>query len=143
MEDSKKPFWRRCETTARDRRNQRRIIVWGLAWMVTWLAAGFLIKFDLIPPGMLAAVAATLVPMVLGIGTVLAYRHFLREADELRRKIEVEALALAVGVGLVGGFTYFLLERAAVVSESGVLVMIMLITFTHAVGVVLGQRRYA
>ena len=43
---------------------------------------------------------------LFGIATVLAYRRFLQETNELRRKIEVEALALAFGVGLVGGLSY-------------------------------------
>jgi drug/metabolite transporter (DMT)-like permease len=142
MEETHKPFWRRCETTPRDRRNQRRIIGWGFVWMAAWLAVNFAIRFDHLTSALGVATAAA-VPAVLGVLTVLAYRRFLREADELRRKIEVEALALSAGVGLVCGFTYFLLERAALVSESGLLVILMVITFTHALGVFLGMRRYA
>ena len=49
---------------------------------------------------------------------VVAYRRYLGETDELRRKIEVDALALAFGVGLVGAFSYVLLERAGAVESA-------------------------
>jgi predicted transcriptional regulator len=56
---------------------------------------------------------------VLGIATVLAYRRFLEGTDELRRKIEVEALAMAFGVGMVSGLSYWLLTIGGAVSERG------------------------
>ena len=143
MEDHKKPFWGGCETTVRDRRNQRRVGIWMLVWMATWLGADYLIRFDHLPSGLPTALAMTLPSTLFGVVAMLGYRRYLREADELRRKIEVEALALAVGVGLVGGFAYHLLEGAGVVTQSGVLVIAMLMIFTHAAGVVLGRRRYA
>lgn len=142
MESTPKPFWRRCELPERDRRNQRRIIFWGFTWNTAWIAVNFAIRFDYLPTGA-PSVAAALVTTLLGIIMVLTYRRFLRETDELRRKIEVEALAVSVGVGVVGGFTYHLLERAEVVNESGVLVVVMLIVFSYAAGVFLGHRRYA
>mgnify|MGYP001950570376 CR=1 FL=1 len=43
-----------------------------------------------------------LVTTALGVATVFVYVKFLHEAEELQRKIQLEALALGFGVGLVG-----------------------------------------
>ena len=84
-----------------------------------------------------------MLPTLLGVGTVFAYRRFLREADELRRKIELDALAMSVGAGLVGGVALWLFERAGAISESDVLYVTTLMAVTHVGAVLVGQRRYA
>ena len=73
---------------------------------------------------------------------IITYRRYLGETDELRRKIEVDALALAFGVGLVGAFSYVLLERAGTVARADPMQLVMLMVATYVIGVVLGHRRY-
>jgi hypothetical protein len=142
MTTESKPFRRVCDVTERDRRNQRRIIVWSFVWIAAWLAVSLALSRDLLAPGT-PAIALTLLTLLPGLGTILAYRRFLREADELLRKIEMEALALAFGVGIVGGFTYFLLEQAGAVAEKDLLIIPLLMIATQAVAVFIGRRRYA
>lgn len=142
MDDAPRRFWQACETTPRDRRNERRVILWTAAWMGTWLAINGAIRSEWLGSTG-AAVGATLVFTALGLGVATSYRRFLRDADELLRKIELEALALAVGVGLVGGFTYWTLARAGVIPDADVLVVLVLMMVTHALAVFVGRRRYA
>ncbi len=138
-----KAFWGQCYATERERRNHHRVVRWALAWVGAWLVFNIGIRRDWLPGG-IPAVAATLLTAGLGLGMMLAYRRFLREADELRRKIELDALALAVGVGLVGGVSYWLLQRSGTVAYADVFdVTVLLICFSHAVGVFLGYRRHA
>ncbi|MCH9648666.1 MAG: hypothetical protein K0U98_10535 [Deltaproteobacteria bacterium] len=132
----------RCELTDRDRHNQGRIKVWGLSWMGSFLAIFFGSRWELLhSPGV--ALVLALVSTALGVKTILAYRHFLSEADELRRKIELDALALGFGVGVVGSFSYFLLERTGWVTEQGLPIVLILMMLAHIAGKVLGQRRYS
>lgn len=143
MEDARKSFWgAACETTPRDRRNQRSVLFWSLAWVVTWLAVNYAISKDWLLPGV-PAIAASLVPIALGVGTFWVYRRFLREADELRRKIELEALAFSFGVGVIGGMLYWLLARAGAFEEVDLLALVTVMLATYSVGVVVGRRRYA
>jgi hypothetical protein len=99
------------DLTANDERNMRRYNGWLLAWMGVWMAARFLVEWR---GEQLAGVlgwgiaALTVVPGVLAIG---AYVRFLREADELLRKIQLEALALAFGVGTLFMMTWRLVEK--------------------------------
>lgn len=142
MEQTDKLTDAMCGGTQRDRRNQLRVTGWTLAWVVSWLLVLAALRFDWLAPGILSSTAAVVTALV-GVGLLLAYRRFLRQADELRRKIELEALAMALGVGMVGGLTYWLLELAGAVPEGGILVIVFLLAITYGLGVLIGKRRYA
>jgi ABC-type tungstate transport system substrate-binding protein len=109
--------------------------------MLTWVGVVLAIK-----AAWIAGVPATLAALVagaLGAGTALAYLRFLRQADELRRKIELEALALAYGTGIVGGLTYWTLGLAGVVGEADLFYVLAAMLLVHPIAVFVGQRRYA
>ena len=134
--------WSHCHTSPKDRANQFRVTVWSLLWVVSWLGTTLAIVNDWLPSGP-PVVLLTAVSALIGVGMISAYRRFLRQADELRRKIELDALALAVGVGLVGGVAYELLSRAEMVAGGRrFMVAMMLICLTYVMGVVFGIRRY-
>jgi len=128
--------------TKRDRQNQLRIMPWTFGWMLSFLAMTFAIKKEWITSDA-AVVAISIVIMGLGVGTMLAYRRFLREADELVRKIELDALAATVGLGMVVGLSYWLLEFAEIVSEPGLPMIITLMLVSYSIAVILGHRRYS
>jgi MFS family permease len=130
-----------CSGPQRDRRNQRRIRLWALAWALSFLAVTFGITREWLPFGV--ALAGVTGNALFGVATVLAYRRFLQETDELRRKIEVEALAFAFGVGVVGGLTYWLLVVSGVGSATGFAYVFAAMLLTQSVGVVIGRRKYS
>lgn len=128
----------------RNCRNQRRVVLWSLVWMSSWVAVTLALTSGWLASGAPGIVAAV-VSSSLGIGTVLAYRRFLKEADEVQRRIELEALAMAFGVGVVGGFAYWLLERSGAVpiAKTDLLYVLAGMCLTYSAGVLLGKRRYA
>ncbi|HSS47689.1 MAG TPA: hypothetical protein VLX28_01965 [Thermoanaerobaculia bacterium] len=130
-----------CSGTQRDRRNQGRVNLWSFAWALSFVAVMLEIKKEWLSLGMtLAGVGVT---SILGVATLLAYRRFLLEADELRRKIEVEALALAFGVGVVGGMSYWLLAVCGAVPPEDFFYVFLAMILTHPLGVLIGRRRYS
>lgn len=94
----------------RDVHNLQRFTGWALAWAVSFIAATFLLVSGKVPAGAPALIVAV-IPIALGLATVWAYVRYLREADELQRKIHLEALALGFGAGAVFMMGYRLLER--------------------------------
>ena len=125
----------------RDRRNRRLVTLWSFVWALSFAAVTLGIKkggwsFEVT----LAAVIGT---ALLGLATVLAYRRFLLETDELRRKIEVEALALAFGVGVFGGLSCWLLAVSGALSVKDFAFVFLAMILTHTAGVFLGCRRYS
>lgn len=126
---------------ARDRRNRRSVTLWSLAWSLVFVAVTFGIQILKWP--FAAALAGALGTAILGLGTVLAYRRYLVDADELRRKIEVEALALAFGVGVFGGLSCWLLVVSGALGVVVFAYVFSAMVLTHVLGVYLGCRRYA
>jgi hypothetical protein len=130
-----------CSGPPRDRQNQRRVTLWALAWALSFVAVTLAIKKQWLPFGV--ALAGMIGTALFGIATVLAYRRFLQEADELRRKIEMEALAFAFGAGVIGGMTYWQLMVSGAVSGLGFAYVFAAMVISHSVGVLIGLRRYS
>ena len=129
-----------CGYTPRDTRNGWIFSAWSLAVAIAYVAATYVIVKTALPRSVgIALVALTIV--CLG-GAVLAFIRFLREADELLRKIQLEALGVAFGAGAVFTLGYRLCERIGAprldVSD-GYLVMMIFWTL----GQYLGYRRYS
>lgn len=130
-----------CSSPKRDRHNQRRVTLWAFVWGLSFVAVAQGTRREWWPFGV--TLVGVICTALFGIATVLAYRRFLQETDELRRKIEVEALALAFGVGVVGGLTYHLLAVSGAVPETGFAYVFVVMLFTHPLGVLIGRRRYS
>lgn len=125
----------------RDRRNRRLVTIWSMAWGLAFTFVAFGIKrLEWSSEATLAGVIGT---ASLGFGTVVVYRRFLLETDELRRKIEVEALALAFGVGVFGGLSCWLLAVSGALAIKDFAFVFAAMIFTHVLGVFLGCRRYS
>ncbi len=140
MNDSKSPT--RCAGAPRDRANGRRVMLWSIGWATTMLLASAAISFDQFGDGTVAFIAAG-VSLIFGAGTVGAYRQFLNETDELRQKVELEALAVAFGFGVVGGMAYAQISRALGLGDPRLAIVIAGMLIVHAIGVAVGMRRYA
>lgn len=126
---------------SRNRGNRRYLKLWSLAWATVYVGSTYLIRFTGVVPAAIAGLAV--VTGAMGLGALLAYRQFLRDADELQRKIELDALALAVGAGVVGGTAMHVLEQGALLGEYALTAVLMLIFVTYIAAVLAGHRRYA
>ncbi|HEV7240858.1 MAG TPA: hypothetical protein VGQ36_16590 [Thermoanaerobaculia bacterium] len=126
--------------TARDGRNYRVFTWWMTAAMLTFAAATILIDGNFIPTA--AGWALTTATAILMVAAMRSYIVFLRNADELLRKVHLEALAFAFGAGLVAMMCYRLCERLGApkldVNDGGLVLFIVWIG-----GQWIGARRYA
>lgn len=130
-----------CELSQSDTRNMQRFSAWCMAWAVAFVAAIFAFERG-VAPGSPAAWLLVAVPTLIGFLTVRAYLRFLREADELQRRIQFEGLAFGFGVGVLCMMSYRLLERAGwpKLDINDTFVVMML---GWAFGVFRGARRYS
>ena len=129
-----------CSGTEADRRNQYWFTAWLIAWAVSFVAANQILKSELEMADPLSW-AVAIGPNVFAIAALLAYLRFLRQADELLRKIQLEGLALGFGVGVVFMLSYQLLERVGAPQlHVGDPVVVMMVAW--ALGQLLGMRRY-
>jgi hypothetical protein len=127
--------------TEADRRNQYRFLLWTAAWGVSFLGATWLLRASDVRLDGWAVWTVAIAPNVLAVVAGATYVRFLREADELIRKIQLEALAIGFAAALLIGIGSTLLERAGA-PEVGVgdLTVIMMVAF--ALGQLIGLQRY-
>lgn len=106
-------WWRRfdraCFATPRDRRNMHRFTLRLVVWMVLFLASSFWLEDPKSTQGVLEA-AIAFVPSVAFGWSLLAFGRYLREADELARRIQYEAIAFAFGIGMLAMLGYPMFE---------------------------------
>ena len=96
--------------TPRDSRNYRVFIIWTAACVTTLTTATILIAERILDRGPAAWTLAG-ITMVFALLAFRAYLIFLRTADELLRRVQLEGLALGFGGGAVFMSSYWLFER--------------------------------
>lgn len=127
--------------TAADKRNAQSVGVWTIAFAGAFVTATFALVKAADSLGVFGWLIA-IVPPVIGIGLMVSYSRFLMHADELLRKIHLEALALGFGSGIVVMSGYRLLERMgapALDINDPIIVMVVVWAFAQWNGI----RRYA
>ena len=84
------------ELSPRDRSNQRRFTLSTAVWAAVYLASTAVVVADGTGTGLRAGVA--LFTLLASLPVVLSFARYVRQADELVRSIELQALAIAAGV---------------------------------------------
>src|SRR5688500_18039607 len=110
------------------------LAIWTGGWVLTTAIAAFGPKFLWDYNSILSSLAI-LFNTIIGVCWILMNRKYTNGLDEMHRKVTVEAKAIALGVGVVGGISYSLLDGANVISfdaEIGHLVALMGVTYLIA-----------
>ena len=72
-----------------------------------------------------------------------ANKIHLKGLDEMQQKIQMEGMALSLGVGLVCGLSYSLLDTTNLISfDAEISHLVILMGLTYLTGIILGHRRY-
>ena len=143
MSFSLESFKQWCFSPKESRRAEIRVALLTLAWTGSWLLVKIGIVEDVLTSGW-ALGTAIVASGCLGLLTVWAYLKHLNGLDELRRKIEMDALGLAFGVGMVSGLTGSLLGDAGMLAWDEMVSYLFTVMFvTYSIGVIVGYRRYS
>lgn len=127
---------------SRFRANTRRLVRWNGAWAAATLLMA-------LGPGFLwhkafgLTLLAVALDLAMGVGMILATKKYVTELDELQQKVYLNALGITVGVGLIVGVPFTVMNAYHVIpfrANFGHLVMLMGLTFL--VSLVYGHWRY-
>jgi hypothetical protein len=113
------------EITPRDNHNLRTWAIWTGLWVFSLIGTQSLFNVhllgdvavvrhfrrELVPAGVLHWLVAAL-PLLIGAGSLWFWLRYLREADELQRRIELNAVAFGFGVTFVWITSYRALTAA-------------------------------
>jgi len=131
------------DTKTTRKQNTRRLAIWTLAWTASTALAAFGPKFLWDNSTGLTAMTI-LLNVGIGIGMILANRRLIEGLDELERKIHLESLALTLGLTLIVGIGYSLLDSTNIIpwdAEISFLVIFMGLCYLSAV--IINQKRYS
>ncbi len=123
-------------------RNTVRLGCWTAAWLATTALVAFGPKlmwdFDT-----LLTILAVLINLGLCFWMIVANNRCLNGMDEMQQIIFLDAAALSLGVGLVGGISYELLEGIRLIPfQPEISHLIVLMGLTFLAGTIAGHRKY-
>ena len=128
--------------TLRTQKNVRHLAYWTLAWVLTMALVVFGAKF-LWSFNPLISAFFILINTVIGVGMILANKRYLNGLDEMQRKMNLDALAIALGVGVVGGLSFSMLDITNLIAfDAEISFVVMLIGITYLIGIVITNLRY-
>ena len=117
--------------------------LWTWSWVATLAIATFGPKFIWDDHTVLTTFAI-LTNLVNGVLMILANRKLFNHYDELERKIHLESLALTLGLTVIVGLTYSLLDQTNIIpfdAEIGILVGF--VGLTYMVTLLINRKRYS
>ncbi len=130
------------EYKTQNNKNEKNLKMWSAAWAVSMAIAAFAPKyvwaFDT-----LITIIAVVISLGIGFGMLLSNRRYLRGLDEMQQKILFDAMGLSLGVGLVVGLTYELLEDIKLITfEPEIAHLVIIMCLTYFVGMISGHRKF-
>ncbi len=133
---------RPTDWAAANKRNTVILGYWTAAWVGTMAVAAFGPRF-IWDFATLPTILAVVVHLGIGLGMIMANGRYLQGLDELHKKIFLDAGSLTLGIGLVCGLSYELLENVNLISfEPEISHLVVLMCLTFLTGLILGHRKY-
>ena len=130
------------EYANRNSQNTRNLRSWTTAWVVSMAITAFGPRF-IWEFHTLITIISVVINLAFGFGMLLSNRRYLRGLDEMQQRIMFDAMGLSLGVGLVVGLSYELLEDIKLITfqpEIAHLVIIMCLTYLG--GIIAGHRKF-
>ena len=128
--------------TAR-KKNLYQLAAWTWSWVATMAIATFGPKYIWDDHSVLTALAVS-ANFANGILMIIANRNLYNNFDELERKIHLESLALTLGLAVVVGLSFSLLDSTKLIAFTAEIShLVVFIGVTYLVCVIVNTRRYS
>ena len=126
----------------KEQKNYTKILLgWTFAWVVSlaFLSAGVNYLWD----SLLIIKIGLLINLSIGVGMIIANKNLLNHYDELQKKIQLEAMALTLGLAVVVGLIYEVsFDFGIINSEPEGEYLVIFISICYIVSNLLNSRRY-
>jgi hypothetical protein len=125
-----------------ERKNILNLAFWTGAWVITMAISTFGSLY-LWESNALLSLLAILLNFAVGIGMILANIRHLNSLDELQRKIQLEAMGIALGLAVVGGLAYSSLDQTNIIGYNAEIShLVILIGISYMAAILIGNSRY-
>ncbi len=132
---SKNPYERRSI------RDNLAVVGWTFVWMASLIVSDKAALYGWWSAEWITWLSIA-VNLALGLWLINRYMRMLRGMDDLQRKIQFDALAMGLGISLVGCITYSLLVTWGYIQDEEVTDIFVLMCVSYAIGALLGTLRY-
>ena len=117
------------------------LAIWTVAWLATLAVARFGPELLWDVEQQAVSWAVVVVNLLVGAGVIIAFTRYLGKADELDRKIMLDALAVTLGIAWVTGFAYVVAHAAGLITID-IAALLAAPGVVFAIAVVGGRIRY-
>lgn len=127
---------------AANKKNTLILAYWTFAWVASQAFAVFGPEFIWQPSKSLTSLAI-LLNVAIGIGMILALIRHLKGLDEMQQRIQLNAMGISLGAGLVLGMAYSSLDTTNVISfDAEISHLVILMSLVYVIGIFAGTRKY-
>ncbi|MCH4824443.1 hypothetical protein ML462_14820 [Gramella lutea] len=127
---------------SRSGKNTLKLGIWTGSWVLTTALVAFGPDF-IWNENRTLTLMALILNLVIGLLMILANKNYVNSLDELQRKIQLEAMGMALGVAVVFGIGYSMLDTTNIIThDAEISHLIILIALTYFAGCVIGSLRY-
>jgi len=124
------------------RKNTRQLAIWTILWTGSMALATFGPKF-IWDENVTITFLAVLLNALLGIRMILVNIKYINSLDDLQKKIQLDAMGVALGAGIVGGLSYTLLDTTNLIAnDAEISYLVIFIGVTFLLGITIGYKRY-
>ncbi len=118
-----------------------KLAMWTFLWLITMALSSF--GPELIWDKNIAiTVAVVIINFSVGLMMIWINIKYWKSLDEMMQRIQLDAMGLALGIGVVGGLSYStLVANEVIFLRSEVSVMVVIMALTYITATVVGVRR--
>ena len=130
------------DTPTQIKKSTNYVFVWGIFWVSATAGVAFGPK-NLWNFNTWITIIAVVIHVGIGLVLIRALKQNLLAMDELHRKIHLDAMAWSLGIGLVLGCTYEMLEDIKLITfQPEIPHLILTMCLVYVAGVIQGIRKY-
>lgn len=124
------------------KKHSKKLAIWSMLWTSSMALATFGPMF-IWEENVALTIIAVILNAFLGGGMILVNIKHFNYLDDLQKKIQLDAMGIALGVGIVGGLSYTLLDTTNLISnDAEISFLVIFIGLTYLVSLFIGQKRY-
>ena len=123
-------------------KNTKQLAFWTFAWTLSMVLITFGPEFIWADQTSLTVIGI-LLNFGIGVKMILANRNLINSLDELQKKIQLESLGLTLGLTVIFGLSFSLLDQKDIIPMDAVIsVLVIFIGLVYWLALLINNRKY-
>ena len=124
------------------KKNTKALAVWTFLWVFTLAFVAFGPKF-IWNENKIITIVMIIINTLVGVGMIWINRKHLNSQDPLQRKISMDAMAITLGITLIVGISYSMLDITNLISfNAEISHLVFVMGITYLIAMLIGNARY-